>query len=976
MKSMKKIWFAVIMTAVLPLLATCGGSDPVRSGGNGSNARYSLGGTVSGLDGTLILLNGSTNARTIYINGAFTLATSLANGTAYDVTVYSKPINQTCTVSNGSGTINSANVTNIQVACAYVSGVTLSGKIAVPPGVMVDGTVNDPSDDYVPNDTFDKAQVLPNPISVGGFVNRRWTGDPSGWLYPYGNPDDYYLVQLKAGDIITLASGSPNPRDNDIDLYLYDNNKIEVDYSIGTGTYEFIEVKSDGVYFVNVYAYSGASNYILTIGADAATAAIAASDAGILSSQREIVPDQVVVRLKDSVKTAAASSLALTQFASDLGLTPAAGSPEREMLLNIDDLKFQTYANKPGDERQKSYEGNASGNAGNFENARLLNTLRTIKELRRHPDVLYAEPNYIVRTYRSVNDAYYGYQWNLPLINMPEAWDITTGSDDVIVAVIDTGVLLNHPDLSGRLTGTGYDFVDKKAGGNDPGDKEPGTSRSSFHGTHVAGIIAAATNNNLGVAGITWKTKILPVRVMGVGGRGNTYDVRQGMRYAAGLSNDSGIILPESSRADIINLSLGASSSSASDQALITELRSKGIIVVAAAGNENTSTPSYPAAYNGVIAVSAVNINSTKASYSNYGSYIDVAAPGGDSGDYNGDGYQDYVLSAGADDSSGSIVNAYVFQAGTSMAAPHVAGVAALMKAVYPGMLPEDMDVLLAAGNITNDIGTPGKDNIYGYGLINAYKAVMQAQALHGGAAIAGLDVNPRYVNLGLLLSETSITVSKIGTGELSVTTVEKNADWLTVTPDTSVDGNGFGNYTLSVDRPSLTQEGAYTGIVTFTSSSGTSVSVNVTVQVSFNNAAYTAGYHYVLLIKMNDAGAEEGGLAYPAGKPKSSAECGEIEYPSGCYEYSFRNVPPGQYLILAGSDRNNDGYIGDGGEFFGAYPTVNQMVMITVANSNINNLSFTTNLILPISTSSIDADSMAAADKQYALQPEFKLLR
>jgi serine protease len=196
------------------------------------------------------------------------------------------------------------------------------------------------------------------------------------------------------------------------------------------------------------------------------------------------------------------------------------------------------------------------------------------------------------------------------------------GSNDVIVAVVDSGVLVNHPDLSGRLAG-GYNFVrdgNRSIGPdpNDPGNSDPGTSTSSFHGTHVAGIIAAETDNFIGIAGVTWSTRIMPLRVLS-GGTGSIFDVREGIRYAAGLPNASGTV--PAKPADIINLSLGTYSSSTIDRDLFRQVRERNIIVIASAGNDNTSMPSFPASYEGVISVSAVSRNGTKASYSNHGHY-------------------------------------------------------------------------------------------------------------------------------------------------------------------------------------------------------------------------------------------------------------------------------------------------------------------------------------------------------------------
>jgi serine protease len=225
--------------------------------------------------------------------------------------------------------------------------------------------------------------------------------------------------------------------------------------------------------------------------------------------------------------------------------------------------------------------------------------LRVIKQLRLRPDVISAEPNYIVRHSATPDDTYYPRQWHYPMINLPQAWDITAGSSEVVVAVVDTGVLMGHPDLQGQLTDNGYDFISDPAfsrdgtGGIDPDPDDPGDGSSpgasSFHGTHTAGTIAAATNNSRGVAAVGWNTRVMPIRVLGRGG-GTLYDLLQGVRYAAGLPNDAGIILPRP--ADIINMSLGGGSYSQAAQDVFDQVRAKGIILIAAAGNEATREPS------------------------------------------------------------------------------------------------------------------------------------------------------------------------------------------------------------------------------------------------------------------------------------------------------------------------------------------------------------------------------------------------
>ena len=242
---------------------------------------------------------------------------------------------------------------------------------------------------------------------------------------------------------------------------------------------------------------------------------------------------------------------------------------------------------------------------------RKIETLTVISELKNRADVAYAEPNYIRRQQLSPSDELFDRQWHYPLINLPEAWDATKGDANVIVAVVDTGVLSDHPDLHDRLTNTGYDFVSDPDSAmdddgidpdpyDDAGVKNPGFS--IFHGSHVAGTIAAQTNNGIGVAGVGWNTRIMPVRALGKGGSGANYDIMQAVRYAAGLldeqglpDNDSGTV--PSQKADIINLSLSGNDYSFLEQDIYDGVRAEGIIVVAAAGNNAASQPVYPAGY-------------------------------------------------------------------------------------------------------------------------------------------------------------------------------------------------------------------------------------------------------------------------------------------------------------------------------------------------------------------------------------------
>jgi hypothetical protein len=320
----------------------------------------------------------------------------------------------------------------------------------------------------------------------------------------------------------------------------------------------------------------------------------------------------------------------------------------------------------------------------------------------------------------------------------------------------------------------------------------------------------------------------MPVRALGKGGSGANYDIMQAVRYAAGLENDSGTFPPQ--KADIINLSLSGTNESVFEQYIYDEVRAEGIIVVAAAGNNASSQPVYPAAYNGVLAVSGVDINEQRASYSNFGLYVDLAAPGGDlSDDKDGDGYRDGVLSTAASvDLIGNLSYGYSYLEGTSMAAAHASGVIALMKAVNPALTPDELDELKVDGRITQDLGDPGRDDLYGYGLIDAQKAVL-------AAAPALLTVSPASLDFGTELSSADLTVDKIGPGLLTILSVTDNAAWLSIEKDPAVgDGAVPARYRVQVDRAGL-PPGDYGASISFESDNNT-VNVLVTMKASATN--------------------------------------------------------------------------------------------------------------------------------------------
>ncbi|MGB9439933.1 MAG: S8 family serine peptidase [Desulfobacterales bacterium] len=802
---------------------------------------------------------------------------------------------------------------------------TLSGIIQAPDNALIDRDVNDPLATYAPNDNFIDAQELPNPVILGGYVNLAGTG-PSGRSQISGDESDFFRVSLIAGQIITLFIAA-NPTLVDLDLYLYDDSEIQVDAAMGTGSQESLVAPADGNYFIEVRAVASvralesASNYNLTIGQS--------TSADLTQSLRlsdEFVSGEVIVRFEDDDPSSRVLRSSTADRAQLLGMQTKAGAPGRGMLLRFDEGAGPQETFRALGIRQTEPHRSLQ-RAAEPRIQRKADTLLIIKSLRRRADVRYAQPNYIRKSLAVPNDPQYPQQWHYPLINLPQSWDVTTGSNTVIVAVIDSGVLLNHPDLENRLTSDGYDFISDPARSwdgdgidpdpDDPGDGSPG--RSSFHGTHVSGTIAAETNNIIGVAGVTWSTRIMPLRAIGQGG-GTDFDILQAVRYAAGFENDSGTLPAQ--KADIINLSLGGSSYSPVAEELFAAVRGAGITVVAAAGNSASNTPFYPAAYEGVLSVSAVDIRKDPAQYSNFGTTIDLAAPGGDNtADINADGFPDGVLSTCGTDPTGVIEFVYCFFQGTSMAAPHVAGVVALMKAIYPSLTPGELDILLANGLITEDLGPAGRDDQFGHGLIDAFGALVEAQNLAGGGVTPlTLIVSPAALNLGPQ-STASLMVAKAGGNPgdpLLLNAVTADVPWLIISED-NVDTDGLGTYTVIVDRNQLTP-GTYSATITVDAEapSVNDIEVPVSMQVITPIVGGNAGFHYVLLVDSETF----------VIKARDN-----VPFSPGGYAYAFTNVTAGTYQIFAGTDSNNDFIIGDPGEAFGAYLTLDQPVPIIISN-------------------------------------------
>ena len=369
----------------------------------------------------------------------------------------------------------------------------------------------------------------------------------------------------------------------------------------------------------------------------------------------------------------------ILKFNNEIKITPKMNEDYVSVGINTVDILNKKYCVKTVDRISKAQNSF-------LENVYVLTVsddsdiLSIVDEYERNSNIEYAEPNYIYHTYDVPNDPNFYYQWALNQssdhdIDASEAWEIETGDEDIVIAVIDTGVDYTHPDLkdniwinedeipgnmrdddhNGYINDVyGWDFYNDD---NDPIDDHS-------HGTHCAGIASAVTNNNIGIAGVCWNCKIMSLKFLSSSGNGSTEDGVNAIIYAA------------NNGADVISMSFGGSLPSAPMLTAIKYAHMRGVVLVAAAGNDCTDKEKYPAAYKEVIAVAATDQNDYRAYFSNYGNWVDVAAPGVD------------ILSTIMDEK-------YERYSGTSMACPHVSGLAALILSKKKGLGPDKVRTII-----------------------------------------------------------------------------------------------------------------------------------------------------------------------------------------------------------------------------------------------------------------------------------------
>ena len=436
-------------------------------------------------------------------------------------------------------------------------------------------------------------------------------------------------------------------------------------------------------------------------------------------------------------------------------------------------VNFKTSVNNQGIQKFEKDKGLKRIKSLNIKNNNIKiyklpetkGVLKAVERFNKLKNVKWAEPNYIYSLSYKPNDEYYNNQWGNRRVNLEAAWDIVNESRNVKVAVIDSGIIPNHEDLEANINFIdGKDFVDDD---NEPIDE----STNYSHGTHVSGIIGAVGNNGIGVAGVTWRTELLPIRVFDNDDPASSVVVAEAIDYAV------------EQNVDIINMSFAGPNESSAIYEAIKNAYNQGIIMVAASGNAGNNEVQYPARHPETIAVGATDVNNNITDYSNTGPNLDLVAPGGN--EYS------YILStSGTYDGQST---EYIYLSGTSMSTPYVSGVAALLLA--NGVSHTNISDRLTSTAV--DLWTTGKDDIYGYGLVDAYGALLN-QELKRPYVFAASKENGSFK-----LKSELITMNKDGSYQLDEVAAGNLylLAWRDVNENQIIDaGDYYGEYDSQID--------------------------------------------------------------------------------------------------------------------------------------------------------------------------------
>jgi serine protease len=864
--------------------------------------------------------------------------------------------------------------------------ITVSGRLEVNSGLLIDADTNDPRQIVTAdNNSCSASQFANAPAVIGGYVSMVSTGKDGDRFARTTDKFDVYRTNLAAGSTVELTTANFDPSAASADvLYvglLSSDCKTYLQSAAEDLRTKSILVRETGSYYLVVYAIKGSSNYVVRVLPP--VAGVQSVKSGSIFEQPRFVDNEVLLSkavtpdLKGALSGATrgagglfgrnsnrVSGLVINHDESsdiraavgkyfsekaippgeihDYGVTTLV-KVNRQMAVAAlkTEARMAPSESELSSARKEDTRSISEALGVRFDSAELQNYLEmseVAQDLARRAGAKRGELNF-VNTRQSISDPDAANQrWHYDAIKLSQAIGLYASNpkSDVIVAVIDSGLYSGHPDLAGQSV-AGYDFIEDisqslDGDGRDSNPDDPGSDGPydvDYHGTHVAGTVAATYDNGIGgygVAGVAGKTRVMSLRVCGnINCPGSA--IVNAIRFAAG-ETVAGVKALR--KADLINLSLGGSGECPQAyQDAIAAARAAGVIVIASAGNgyEKGNPSSSPANCPGVIAVGATGPGGARAHYSQVQDYVDIAAPGGD---YRRIEFaQPNIFSTWASgklrSTSDSRMPSHIAIQGTSMASPHVAGVAALMRSVWPAMTPSDFDSALVAGKLTSPIANaPAKTKEYGYGLLDAAKSVAYASERRqsSGAIVSYLSVDPAVIDFGTSGSTQALNVRRVGTAGVRDVSPLITARWLKISKSSSTSVSE--TYVLSVDRTNLAP-GAYSVIVRVTDTTGLTQDVAVSAQVAASNSTSSSAAPIYVLVW--DVGAQKT-VAYVQVDPTTLKAS----------DFSLKPLKSiGSYLLIAGSDSDNDSVICEIGELCSAWPIDEKLSGISASASTMN---------------------------------------
>jgi serine protease len=771
---------------------------------------------------------------------------------------------------------------------------------------------------YASNDTVADAQAIINPSIVTGFIGGSDTLD----IYSVSTSSSMY-VNL---DVVDYIDDSKELR-----LYIYESDGSAREFSYTSASTEAnmtILLPNGADYLIAVRQQNNSSKYVLTLGQRYSSSSMEVSTDFIpnyaIKEFVGYVPQNIEslnTKINKSSNRIQKLELSKNELFDSTGYSfdnPGIRSFQIKKTKEIQlELWNQVTTNnsiisglQPISQKQVDY----------------LNDWSQLQYLRSLDSNTIFDLNYTYQLSSFTRDPLYSFQWNLQRVGLePTLNAIGQDVKDVAVAVIDSGGPTPNSTAwnASNLIDGGYDFVNGESKSIDYLATSNNTGNNLSHGTHVSTTISA---KNDGVSFNGYAVKALNINVFSVIGTGanaktggaSNANIANAILYASGLSNSSGSVAPNTTPIKVINLSLGGPSYSEALCAAVNDAISQGITVIAASGNAQDTNPgsiSYPAACPGVISVGATNSADEISSYSQQNTHVDISAPGGDYVDRDGNGIPDLILAYGNDDAD----PIKAFSAGTSMASPQVSAAVALMYSVDSSMTPSRVENMLMAGELTNDLGDSGKDNVYGYGLLNIPKAIENVlQDISSSTTYAYTSAS--YLDFASTSTQLTVDLLKVGTGTLSVSSLgADNASGLSYN-DSSANSDGFGTYTIIIDRSSI-PNGEFSNTIYFNLSNGEKVAVRIYYNVGSLRSRANIGKAYIGMYDASD-----------------DSLWGSLEaVVNGSVSFTATDVAPGNYYILTSTDIDNDNTVCDYGELCEYYPKLGETTYyFTVSDSNL----------------------------------------